>query len=350
MRTFCFALIMLMAPSCWAADILPLIKPLLAVGHEGKGNAEAAMAWKKLVASSDASSIPTLLTALDGANPLAANWIRSAIEAVAERQTDKLSAKDLEAFVNDSQHVPRARRLAYELLTQVDSSASGRLLPTMLNDSSVELRRDAVAMVIEQAESMQDTAKATKAYQKAFAAALDLDQVKALAEQLKKRDAPVDLPRHYGFLVKWKLVGPYDNKGGVGFAKAYEPETKLDVEGKDVSTDDDYGRVDLNKLIGKEKGTIYYATTTFVSEKPRQVEFRYSSRNATKLWLNGKLLISHEVYHAGNDFDQYQIAGELKTGKNVLLLKVCQNEQSEHWAQDWFFQLRVCDEVGAAVR
>ena len=47
--------------------------------------------------------------------------------------------------------------------------------------------------------------------------------------------------------------------------------------------------------------------------------------------------------------DQYAGAGELKQGKNVILLKICQNEQTEDWAQDWKFQLRVCDPTGRAV-
>ena len=36
-------------------------------------------------------------------------------------------------------------------------------------------------------------------------------------------------------------------------------------------------------------------------------------------------------------------------GTNVILLKICQNEQTESWAQDWEFQLRVCDGLGTAV-
>jgi hypothetical protein len=39
----------------------------------------------------------------------------------------------------------------------------------------------------------------------------------------------------------------------------------------------------------------------------------------------------------------------LTAGMNVILLKVCQNEQTEDWAQDWKFQLRVSDSSGAAV-
>ena len=47
--------------------------------------------------------------------------------------------------------------------------------------------------------------------------------------------------------------------------------------------------------------------------------------------------------------DQYVGRGELKAGNNVILLKICQNEQTEAWAQDWKFQLRVCDASGKAI-
>jgi hypothetical protein len=31
------------------------------------------------------------------------------------------------------------------------------------------------------------------------------------------------------------------------------------------------------------------------------------------------------------------------------LLKICQNEQTEDWAQRWEFQVRICDSSGTAV-
>ena len=49
------------------------------------------------------------------------------------------------------------------------------------------------------------------------------------------------------------------------------------------------------------------------------------------------------------DVDQYVEPVVLERGKNVILIKVAQNEQTEDWAQDWAFQLRVCDPVGTAI-
>jgi hypothetical protein len=39
----------------------------------------------------------------------------------------------------------------------------------------------------------------------------------------------------------------------------------------------------------------------------------------------------------------------LKKGKNTLLVKCCQNEQTEQWTVEWRFQLRICDATGTAI-
>ena len=47
--------------------------------------------------------------------------------------------------------------------------------------------------------------------------------------------------------------------------------------------------------------------------------------------------------------DQYRLQAKLQRGRNVILLKVCQNEQPEDWAQRWQYQVRICDAAGAAI-
>jgi hypothetical protein len=65
-----------------------------------------------------------------------------------------------------------------------------------------------------------------------------------------------------------------------------------------------------------------------------------------KLFLCGKELAGRDEYHHGSGFDALRGTGTLKAGENVLVVKVCQNNQAEAWAQDWFFQVRVCDDTG----
>jgi hypothetical protein len=47
--------------------------------------------------------------------------------------------------------------------------------------------------------------------------------------------------------------------------------------------------------------------------------------------------------------DQYRLKANLKKGRNVIMLKLCQNEQMQNWTKEWQFQLRVCDATGTAI-
>jgi len=346
--------------------LAPSLEVLRQVDREGKGNRAATQAWAEITARASAEQLPTILAAMDGAGPLAANWLRAAVDAVAERQMQQkhpLPLAKLEAFLNQKQHDQRARRLAYEWIARADSTAPDRLIPRMLDDPSLELRRDAVARLLTAAEKStsdgkNDEAQAT--YRKALVSARDLDQLKIITDALQKAGQNVDLAHHFGFVQDWHLIGPFDNRQGKGFDVAYPPESGVDFTATHPAqngnvgwsahhTDDEYGQVDLNKGIGKHMGAVAYAAVEFNAPRTQAIELRMGSECAIKIWLNGKLLASSENYHANGTMDQYVGAGELKQGRNMILLKICQNEQTEEWAQEWKFQLRVCDPTGGAV-
>ncbi len=360
-----FQVVLGIAWSAYAADVPALLKTLRSVGPKGAGTAEAAAAWQEL-SKADASQVPQLLSALDGANPLAANWIRSAVDTICERclKAGKLPQADLEKFLLDATHEPRGRRLAYEWLVQADKTVSERLLPKMLNDPSLELRRDAVEQVIATADNLAKKADkktaATTTYQTAFAAARDTDQVKSLAGKLSQLGKPVDLPVHYGFIQHWKLIGPFDNTDKKGFAVKYPPENNVDLrqelEGKkgtvkwtDYTATDELGVVDLNVALTKHMGAVAYAFVEITVPEAREAEIRLGCINANKAWCNGELLFENEAYHTAFEIDQYAGKAHLKAGKNAVLVKICQNEQTDSWAQDWKFQLRICDKLGTAI-
>ena len=93
-----------------APDIALSLRTIRAVGPEGQGNAAASALWKKLAAG-DATIIPEILAAMDGANDLSANWLRAAIDAIAERQQrsgGKLPLLELGNFLLDARHNPSA--------------------------------------------------------------------------------------------------------------------------------------------------------------------------------------------------------------------------------------------------
>jgi len=353
------------------ANLTKALKTLQSVEPNGVDNSAASKAWSD-VAAADANQLPAVLSAIDEAGPLGANWLSAAVQAIADRQLKqgkKLPADQLEAFVLDKQHAPRGRRLAFEWLVRADDKAADRLTPGFLFDPSPELRRDAVARLITEGDKLvkeESPEDAHKIYDKALSGAVDLDQVKKLKTELEKLGEKVDLPRHFGFITRWKVIGPFDNTGEKGFDVVYPPEESIDLaaeyegkplEGKtrivkwtDYETQDEGGIVDMNAAVGKANGVVAYAMAEFNSPSERPAELRLGRDNALKVWLNGELIYEQRVYHSGADMDQFIGRGKLRKGKNVILVKVLQNEQKEDWAQTWGFQLRVCDATGVAIQ
>lgn len=348
----------------WSADTTELLKRIQTVGPKGAGHAEAIQAVTEL-SGADATALLPILSAIDGASPLAANWMLGAFESVADRAlaAKQLPVKELEAFAVETENHPGARRVAYEWVLKVDPSAADRLIPGMLNDPSAEFRRDAVARKLKEAEALLAAEKkdaAQAAFQAALSGAVDDDQVKAIVKPLRDMGVQVDLQQHFGFLTNWHLIGPFDNTDKRGFDVTYPPEQELDfaatypgkmgdVTWTSFATTDEYGIVNLAKALAPHKGAITYAATTFSSDRKQDVELRLGTPNAWKLWVNGQLVFARDEYHRGSQLDQYKVPVSLRAGSNSILLKVCQNEQTEDWAQKWEYQIRVCDNAGAAI-
>lgn len=368
MRGFPFlsglSLVLLAAPAAPAAPP-PLLGKILTVGPEGQGNAEAASAWKTLSAQSTAGDIPALLAGMDQAGPLAANWLRGLVFAVTDRAAaagTPVSPVILTTFVKNPEHGPAGRLLAADLLQHADRAAWDAIVPDLLTDPVPALRREPVARLTASASAAGDKTRLRQALE----AARDEDQVRAAADELRVLGETVDLPRHFGFLMDWHLIGPFTNKGRAGFDTPFPPETAIDLsasyQGKEIqpgkdpavrwlpwTSPDEFGVVDLNQPFGMLKEVTGYATTVYHSPAARPAEIRLGCKNAWKLWLNGKFVFGRDEYHRGMKIDQYRYPVQLQAGPNVLLVKLCQNEQTETWTTKWDFQLRVCDTTGTAL-
>lgn len=348
-----------------AASVSGALNSIRAVGPEGQGNPAASTAWKTLSAAGAEALLPTL-KAMNGANDLAVNWLRSAVEVIASKELEagrKLPQAALEKFVRDTKNSPQARRLAYELVARADASAGEKLIAGMLNDPGRELRRDAVQRQIDAALATKKSGRSNDAvplFQAVLPAARDVDQVELIAKQLKQLGKPVELPAVFGWVSEWKVIGPFESTGGAGFEKVYPPEQRIDLaaeydgkEGKvrwqEVKAGGDYGLVDLNKPCGALKGVAGYAYAEFNAAKSGPAELRLGCKNAWKVWLNGKFLFGRDEYHRGMEIDQYRLPVNLLKGKNTILVKLCQNEQKEEWTKEWEFQLRITDGLGAPI-
>lgn len=335
---------------------------LLAVGPEGKGNAEASAAWKQLVTAATPAQWPEILAAMDKANPLSRNWLRGAVYALADREKSAgrpFPLESLTVFLKNTSHGGASRMLAADLVKEADPAAWSQLMPAFLEDPEAMLRREPVAALLTKSTAAKDRQGLTKALH----AARDQDQVRTATDELRGLGETVDLPRHYGFLMDWKMAGPFDNRDRKGFDTVFPPEKGVDLTasypGRDAEAppvkwqpfagQDEFGLIDFNKPLGMTKEVTAYAVTTFQSPEARDAEIRLGCKNAWKVWLNGELLFGRDEYHRGMRIDQYILPVKLKAGANEILVKCCQNEQTETWTVEWEFQLRVCDASGTAL-
>lgn len=350
-----------------AAQAASLTQPLAdirAVDKEGSGNEKATAAWQQ-IAKADPAALPEILAAMNGANPLAENWLRAAIGVVADQaiQAKKLPVETVQAFLMDTKNSPSPRVIAFDLIQRAQPELAEKITPQLLEDPSSELRRHPVAKLTGAGDEALAQGKkdvALTSYQQAMKGARDEDQIKDLAKKLKDLGSPVDLPTHFGFLRSWKLIAPFTNVERKGFDTEFPPEKEIkldasypgkngDAKWVDYTSTDEYGQIDFNKPFTMLKEVTGYAYTEFDSNEERDAQIRLGCKNGWKVWLNGELLFARDEYHRGAKLDQYKLPVKLKKGKNQILVKCCQNEQTEQWTVEWQFQLRLCDATGTAI-
>jgi hypothetical protein len=340
-------------------DTARALAAIKAVTREGKGNDDAGPAWKTVVSKGGAALMPTL-EAFDDSNLTAANWLRTAIDAIVDGEKTagrKLPADKLEAFATNPKFAAIGRLVAYELLAAQDSTAKARLLPGFINDKSPDLRHEAIEHELEKLEkAAKPTLKAD--LEKLFTYTRDKDQIETIAKKLTELGSKVSVTEHFAFVTHVALIGPFDSTAGKGLSTQYPPEISMDFsathKGKEdakltwkmVETTDKYGTFDINKLLDKHKDAVAYALVIIAAEKQTPCDIRVACPTSIQIFLNGKKLFERDEYHHGSPLDANIGRGILKKGDNAIVLKVCQNNQTEPWAQDWQFQLRVCDATG----
>jgi hypothetical protein len=355
-----FSLVCLCAVSVHGA-LDQSLKTLASVGREGQGNEMASAAWKDVVQAGPAA-LPALLGAMGKGSPVADNWLRIAGDTIlqnARAHGQMLPLAEVEAFLKDTGHAAPARRLAFDLLKRADPARADVVEPSLVTDPVQELRRGAVQRLIDAAKAREGDAAKTE-YLAALDVVRDEDQTRAIVAELRKQSVSVDLPKHFGFIMQWEVIGPFDNSERKGFETVFPPEKEIRLDatydGKSgplkwqpFVSGDEYGKLDFNKPLGMLKEVTAYAVADFESGEERDAEIRLGCKDGWKVWLNGQFLFGRDEYHRGQQMDQYKLKCHLRKGANTILVKCCQNEQKETWTVEWEFQLRVCDSAGTAI-
>lgn len=341
---------------------------------EAGANAQGAVAARKareLLAHADAKTLPRLLEAMDTPNVLAANWYRTAFDAIADRELAKpspeLPRESLEAYLRDARRPGRPRRLALALLERMDNDLRRRLLETWLDDP--EFRRDAVEDRLkrgDQAKQAGNNDSAAKLYHDGFEHARDSDQVLDAVDKLKAVGRDVDPVMHLGFVNRWWLLGPFAAPDTTGFARRFPPEDDLQkafdsaatYEGLDggaigwklFQSGDRLGETNLNQALVAVKEAVGYAYAELLSPREQSVRLCCSADDNLTVWLNGEKVLAREQWLNGTRLDRFIVPVKLNTGRNRVLVKICQGPQhvNPEVPNNWTFQLRICDQTGRA--
>lgn len=114
-----------------------------------------------------------------------------------------------------------------------------------------------------------------------------------------------------------------------------EPRPALKVlQAVEVERGPDAQYLDLLSRMEPKTWGVAYLTTTLVSPDEREVELKFGSDDALKVWLNGQPIVSRLVSRAA-DPDQETARVRLRKGANRLLAKVVQG----HSAWEFYFRM-----------
>jgi tetratricopeptide (TPR) repeat protein len=145
-----------------------------------------------------------------------------------------------------------------------------------------------------------------------------------------------------GYVREWRVIGPFDNVSLSGFDKEFPPEREIDFSKSYPGKDDQAlawhplktvfrdGQCEVAASLGDDGANLFYAATTLASPKEQPVCFRFDPTGASKIYLNGQLLFSDDVYrqHQPLVADPLAVTATLSQGWNHLLIKLADSENS----------------------
>ncbi len=307
------------------------------VASQGLGTDQGRAAWKRL-AQGRAELLPTLLQVMNSDDIVRCNWIRTAFERILEREKKaRPEAIDVDAlfiFAIDKENQGRARRFALSVVEQFRPGTTKKLLPNWVDDP--EFRFDAVDWWLAEAEDIAQEGhkkEAIFAFELAMEHTRDVQQAKKVASGLLDLGKEVSVARHFGFLMDWYVIGPFDAKGKKGFTTVYPPEKNVDLQGeypgqsgkvkwKHYQVQESSPKVRSrhvalvnlreSKALGDADDAVAFAYTEIRVPEARKVEFRGAADDNFIVWVNGERVFGFEEYTNGVRHDRHRIASASK--------------------------------------
>ena len=249
---------------------------------------------------------------------------------------------------------------AFALLLPLALLAAGSPLPVAVPDpqlaafeqASAELRRRhadpaAIAPLLRLRELepiLPDLGKAAAVYRSVADDPRAHAEVRSLArwylagveESRGNRDRAREERRRLGFLQGWWIAGPFDNEGRAGFARAFPPETSIDLEARFPGKVREVGWralppelewsgiANLGTAVRPQHEAVVYALAVPEVAREQRARLWIGASGAVRVWVNGVKVLEDAAYHPAR-LDQAAVEVTLRRGPNRILVKLAQD-------------------------
>jgi hypothetical protein len=177
------------------------------------------------------------------------------------------------------------------------------------------------------------------------------DRIWRLSEKVRRHESD-EFVRMLGFVQRFKVIGPFGDKGIDSFDAFFPPEGQIDFDAEytgsvgkvhwQTSSTDSPGYLNFLDYLSPSDWVCAYAFCKVVSPKARSAQIRLGTNDTVTLWFNGlKILAKNIERSAAPDSDVVPV--QFRKGENTILIKVCNTEFN------WGLYLRISDEDGTAL-
>ena len=155
-----------------------------------------------------------------------------------------------------------------------------------------------------------------------------------------------------GALLRFAVVGGWDNDQGEGFDAVLPPEQRLDFRARYQGSlreigwrldppRDPWGQLDLGEMLRPQVWAVAYAATGVRAGREGDYELRLRTTAPVKVWVNGSLVFQARLMKPSvRAADQFMLPIRLRAGANRILIKSAQKTGS------WVLSARLTDPGG----
>jgi tetratricopeptide (TPR) repeat protein/transglutaminase-like putative cysteine protease len=157
-----------------------------------------------------------------------------------------------------------------------------------------------------------------------------------------------------GFVTGWWIAGPFDNEGRAGFARAFPPETSIDLAARFPGKAREVGWralepelewsgiVNVATAVHPMHEAVVYALAVPEVAREERARLWIGASGAVRVWLNGVKVLEDAAYHPAR-LDQAVVEVTLRKGPNRILVKLAQDQG------EMAIAVRLTDRRGAPV-